>query len=604
MNWFNNLRVAYKLALGFGICLFFALFAGVIAIQRLGVVDHASQKLSSVAVENTETVGSAINDIKQFRLWQVRYGISKDPSNIAACDNGLAKSEAAANLDVDKYVKAATDPEDVQNANLLKTKWKALVDATPRIRSVGLAGTQQQINTVISIETYPVAKDVTDHLTTMAAWNSKNGEKLAKAAHDAYLAARTQIIGFLLIAVVLGVGLAAYITKVIVSSLTQISNRVNSLDNICLHNLKGAVQGLAAGDLTVEIKTGTTHLDASSKDEFGDLGRGVNSMITKAQETIETFRESQKSLSKLIAQTNSAASTISTSSAELASGNEDLANRTSAQASNLEETAASMEEMTSIVKQNAENARLANGLAAEAKDVAENGGAIVERAVSSMDEINTSSKRIADIITVIDEIAFQTNLLALNAAVEAARVGEQGRGFAVVASEVRNLAGRSSTAAKEIKGLVQDSVRKVKDGTELVNQSGEQLRGIVSAVNRVAEIVADISAASQEQSAGIDQVNKAVIQMDEITQQNAALVEEATASSQAMSHRAAELQHLVSRFKFDDSLRYDVETAQRSVAQPRQIAARATGTNGVAPVATRRPSLRVVSSHTDDMEEF
>jgi methyl-accepting chemotaxis protein len=212
-----------------------------------------------------------------------------------------------------------------------------------------------------------------------------------------------------------------------------------------------------------------------------------------------------------------------------------------------------MEEMTSTIKQNADNAKQANQLAVAAREVAEKGGAVTDKAVEAMDEINKSSKKIADIINVIDEIAFQTNLLALNAAVEAARAGEQGRGFAVVASEVRNLAQRSATAAKEIKVLINESVQKVGDGSELVNRSGQTLAEIVHSVKRVTDIISEISAASQEQAAGIDQVNKAVMQMDQGTQQNAALVEQATSASQSMKQEAAGLMKQVAFFKLEDT---------------------------------------------------
>ncbi|MBK8379714.1 MAG: hypothetical protein IPL14_17900 [Nitrospira sp.] len=210
-----------------------------------------------------------------------------------------------------------------------------------------------------------------------------------------------------------------------------------------------------------------------------------------------------------------------------------------------------MEEMTSTVKQNADNAKQANQLAIAARDIADKGGSVTVRAVEAMGEINKSSKKIADIITVIDEIAFQTNLLALNAAVEAARAGEHGRGFAVVAAEVRNLAQRSATAAKEIKGLINESIQRVNDGSELVNQSGKTLEEIVSSVKRVTDIIAEITAASQEQAQGIDQVNKAIMQMDETTQQNAALVEETTSASQSMKDQAQELMRQVEVFKVD-----------------------------------------------------
>ena len=214
-----------------------------------------------------------------------------------------------------------------------------------------------------------------------------------------------------------------------------------------------------------------------------------------------------------------------------------------------------MEQMTSTIKQNADNSKQANQLAVTAREVAEKGGSVTDRAVEAMSEINKSSKKIADIINVIDEIAFQTNLLALNAAVEAARAGEQGRGFAVVASEVRNLAQRSATAAKEIKALINESVQKVGDGSELVNQSGQTLSEIVNSVKRVTDIISEISAASQEQAAGIDQVNKAVMQMDQSTQQNAALVEQTTSASQSMREQAGELLTQVEFFKTEEEQR-------------------------------------------------
>jgi methyl-accepting chemotaxis protein len=237
----------------------------------------------------------------------------------------------------------------------------------------------------------------------------------------------------------------------------------------------------------------------------------------------------------------------------VALANQDLSRRTEAQASSLEETASSMEEMTATVQQNADNARKASQLAVSAREQAQDGGQVVDRAVDAMRAISESSKKIADIIGVIDEIAFQTNLLALNAAVEAARAGDQGRGFAVVASEVRNLAQRSAGAAKEIKALIQDSLDKVDDGSNLVNQSGSQLQEIVNSVKKVSDIIAEIAAASEEQSAGIGQVNQAVAEMDHGTQQNAAMVEEAAAASESMQQMSQALLGLTQQFRIDGS---------------------------------------------------
>jgi methyl-accepting chemotaxis protein len=276
-------------------------------------------------------------------------------------------------------------------------------------------------------------------------------------------------------------------------------------------------------------------VDLDGKPEFfAKLGGGLNKLLDNVAQMVRDIK--------------GAAAAVRMGAEEISKGNTNLSQRTEEQSSSLEETASSMEEMTSTVKQNADNAGQANQLATAARDQAEKGGGVVGKAVRAMTEINEASKKIADIISVIDEIAFQTNLLALNAAVEAARAGEQGRGFAVVASEVRNLAGRSATAAKEIKGLIKDSVRKVEDGSALVTQSGQTLEQIVASVKKVSDIIAEIAAASREQSSGIEQVNKAVMQMDEMTQQNAALVEQATAASQAMAEGAGELNRMMERF--------------------------------------------------------
>ena len=264
-----------------------------------------------------------------------------------------------------------------------------------------------------------------------------------------------------------------------------------------------------------------------------------------------TFAQSK--LRTAIGQVKASSDVLLRTAAEIESGNTDLSQRTEEQASSLEETASSMEEMTATVKQNADNSRQANQLAASTRDQAEKGGAVVAKAVTAMSEINRSSKKIADIIGVIDEIAFQTNLLALNAAVEAARAGEQGRGFAVVASEVRTLAGRSANAAKEIKGLISDSVEKVQQGSELVDESGKTLEEIVNGVKKVTDIISEIAASSQEQANGIDQVNSAVMQMDEMTQQNAALVEEAAAASSEMTGKVKLLSGLALQFKIENN---------------------------------------------------
>jgi len=327
------------------------------------------------------------------------------------------------------------------------------------------------------------------------------------------------------------------------------------------------------GDLTGRVAAG------SKTGEIRQMSEGVNTLL--------------ESVSEIVTSVKGAADEVLRGAEEISQGNLNLSQRTEQQSSSLEETASSMEEMTSTVKQNADNAGQANQLATAARDQAEKGGAVVGMAVTAMGKINDASRKIADIIGVIDEIAFQTNLLALNAAVEAARAGEQGRGFAVVATEVRSLAGRSATAAKEIKELIQDSVRKVEDGSTLVTQSGQTLEQIVTSVKKVSDIIAEIAAASREQSAGIEQVNQAVMQMDEMTQQNAALVEQATAASQSMAEQARALTGLMHKYNSGGSSGNPVQTVQsRAVAPVAQAQERRAGTRPWAAAAKTTPPIR------------
>ena len=314
-----------------------------------------------------------------------------------------------------------------------------------------------------------------------------------------------------------------------------LSQGINQLVDVCESAVQDTVHFLNAmsgGDLTQRIH-------ANYSGSFGQLKQGANATAIRLVEIIDEIRAT--------------ADEVSSAAGEISAGNLNLSHRTESQAASLEETAASMEEMTSTIKQNADNARQANQLSMGAREQAEKGGEVVAKAVESMSGINASSKKVADIIGTIDEIAFQTNLLALNAAVEAARAGEQGRGFAVVATEVRNLAQRSAAAAKEIKGLINESVQRVEEGTELVDSSGQTLEEIVNAVKKVSDIIAEIAAAGQEQAIGIDQVNKAVTQLDDMTQQNAALVEEAAAASESMKGQASGLGRLMEFFDSGDA---------------------------------------------------
>jgi len=337
------------------------------------------------------------------------------------------------------------------------------------------------------------------------------------SAHTAAERASTQILEIVAAAGLALMTLASLLCVLLVRSITR-----------PLVVAVGLAERAARGDLSVALKV-------NQRDEIGDLLRAMSMMTAN--------------LSTLVSKIRAGTSVTATGISELAAGNGDLSQRTEQQASALEETASSMEELTSTVKQNADNAHQANQLAAGASAIAVKGGEVVAQAVTSMYSINDSSKKIADIIGVIDSIAFQTNILALNAAVEAARAGEQGRGFAVVASEVRTLAQRSAAAAREIKTLITDSVTRVEDGTRLVDEAGKAMEQIVTSVKQVTDIVAGIAAASQEQTSGIEQVNQAIMQMDQMTQQNAALVEQAAAAAESMQDQAQSLSRAVSIFR-------------------------------------------------------
>lgn len=371
---------------------------------------------------------------------------------------------------------------------------------------------------------------------------------------------------------------------------TGINDLIDGIDNV-FADIASAMRMVAKGDLTKPIQreyVGT----------FGEVKNNVNETITNLEKIVVDLRE--------------ATDVITTASSEISSGNNNLSARTEQQASSLEETASSMEELTSTVRNNADNAQQANQLAASARQTAEHGGDVVSRAVQAMEAINSSSNKIAEIIGVIDEIAFQTNLLALNASVEAARAGEQGRGFAVVATEVRNLAGRSATAAKEIKELIQDSAGKVKAGAELVNESGDTLSEIVTSVKKVGDIISEIAAASQEQSAGIDQVNQAVTSMDEVTQQNAALAEETSAAAASMSEKAHEMDQMMNFFTVMGG---KPKTTNRT-STPKAVTKPAISASAAKPINQHKPNqktqqrvtkitnIKSSSNENDEWEEF
>ena len=363
----------------------------------------------------------------------------------------------------------------------------------------------------------------------------------------------------------------------------QLAQQINGLldaNAASIEQISGLLTALSQGDLSVRMHGDFQGVFATMRDDANATAEQLSGIVTRIKHSSQA---------------------ISSAASEIATGNSDLSRRTEQQAANLEETAASMEELTSTVRQNAEHARQANQLAIGAHTVASQGGDVVGQVVSTMSAIQISSKKIAEIISVIDGIAFQTNILALNAAVEAARAGEQGRGFAVVASEVRTLAQRSAGAAKEIKGLIDDSVSKVNDGSALVHKAGATMGEIVASVQRVTDIMAEISAASQEQSAGIEQVNQTVVQMDETTQQNAALVEEATAAARSMEEQAGHLSDAVSIFKLDEH-----DLVVPVAAAPRAPVPRAVRAVAAAPAPARRAAARPLATELadGDWQEF
>lgn len=381
-----------------------------------------------------------------------------------------------------------------------------------KVRELALSNDNENATKILLGDLRNVQRQWQSDLAALAeSERMQNAEALA-VSDASYSTTRAVMIGLSIAGVLCGLGLARFITQGITKPI-----------NIAVQ----VAQAVAAGNLTSKINN-------EARDETGIL--------------LTALKEMNASLVKIVTEVRTGTETMSVSSGEIADGNMDLSSRTEDQASSLEETASSMEEMTATVRQNAENANQGNKLAALAKDAASKGGAVIASVVATMEEINNSSKKISEIVGVIDGIAFQTNILALNAAVEAARAGEQGRGFAVVASEVRNLAQRSAAAAKEIKTMITESVAKVDSGSTLVDEAGKTMDDVVVSVNRVTSIMSEITNASQEQSIGIEQINQAIMTMDNVTQQNAALVEQSAAAAQSMQEQSTHLAQVVDRF--------------------------------------------------------
>ena len=592
VTWFGNLKTMWKLILGFALTgVFVAVMGGIITQgitsirEQLRVVyeDYtvAGTDLALVAsnLNRTRTNdflaldASTVEDYKKIvsRDGEITESVKKPLEAYAATVLRISKSGRDEAKDLQKFREAYA--AYVESTNLLyetiQQSWNAPTNAEmealrakARTISIKNAGPKME-TTILALNELvatvkEVAKDMNDAGTatvtsTMLTLTVGTTAVILLGIFMGWLIARfisRNLANVVNAAQTLGGGdlkaRSSVATKDEVGVLAQSFNEMG--DKLQANMMKEREQAAKMEQFMVEAKRVLGNLaqgdltDQMTSVCDGDLEQikvSLNSAMTNLTTTLTTVRE--------------AASSVTSGAEEITKGNEDLSQRTSEQASSLEETSSAMEEMTSTVKQNADNAKQANQLAIAARDVANKGGAVTTKAIDAMGEINKSSKKIADIITVIDEIAFQTNLLALNAAVEAARAGEHGRGFAVVAAEVRNLAQRSATAAKEIKGLINESIQRVTDGSELVDQCGKTLEEIVSSVKRVTDIIAEITAASQEQASGIDQVNKAIMQMDETTQQNAALVEEATSASQSMKEQAMELMRQVGSFKVTGS---------------------------------------------------
>ncbi len=442
---------------------------------------------------------------------------------------------------------------------LVKKQWAAFQSARKDVSDSmveikdSLGKADDDTNGLLYSDVLPNVSIMSSEMSKLIKMQVAESEQKYDMALTSYHRIRVMTFGALGAGMLLAVLMALFLIRSIVGTLSRAVHVANAISQ---------------GELGHNIRT-------RRKDELGRL--------------LEAFRTMDERLTLTVGEVRRGSDAVSTAAQQIAHGNDDLSQRTQEQASSLEETASSMEEMTSTVKQNAENASHANQLARGAREQAERGGEVAGRAILAMSEINASSSKIADIVGLIQEIAFQTNLLALNAAVEAARAGEQGRGFAVVATEVRSLAQRSAGAAKEIKGLINDSAEKVRSGSELVNQSGKALAEIVDSVKKVTDIVAEIAAASHEQSAGIDQVNNAVMQMDEMTQQNAALVEQAAAAARAMHEQAGELTNQVGFFRLSGEATMAVSTpaAKSAVAEAEAVFAAVRNTPAKSAAAAR-----------------
>ncbi|WP_432239238.1 methyl-accepting chemotaxis protein [Herbaspirillum robiniae] len=533
MNWFYDLRIARKLLITFTAILLLTAVQGVFSIVQLAKVNQASTDIATDSLPSVRHPLEAKVALARIRTVQLQHLLPGNEGNVDNNEKIIADQLGVLNTALDKYAPLVDTDTEKGYFNAIKADLATFVKMHQTVAARVREQKIDEAREVLIKEVTPVYLRLFDSLDKVVKLNVDAADATDKEAQVRYENSRTMIIVILACCIGLGLLLATWVARIVSRPLQD-----------AMH----VAQRVADGDLTVDIKP-------AGRDETGRLMQSLKAM--------------NDSLLRIVSQVRQGTDTISTASREIASGNLDLSSRTEQQASSLEETASAMEELTSTVKQNADNARQANQLANSASDVAVQGGSVVGQVVDTMGAINESSRKIVDIIAVIDGIAFQTNILALNAAVEAARAGEQGRGFAVVASEVRSLAQRSAAAAKEIKTLIDDSVAKVDTGSKLVEQAGTTMTEVVASVRRVTDIVGEITAASSEQSDGIEQVNIAITQMDEVTQQNAALVEQAAAAAGSLQDQAEKLAELVSVFKLDRSYAAGATQAPRPSAAAR-----------------------------------
>ena len=561
----KNLNIGTRLALGFAVVLLLLVTLTSIGVWRLQSASGLTDQMVAVKIKNERLIDEwfKVIEVNAART-TTAYKVS-DAADQKAIEGQMKGSSARATEIQGILQESVQDPAaKEQLARVFETRktYIAVRDALFKAKAAGDADGARAIydkDMLSARETY---------LASLAKLSQLQRSLLDATAADIaaqYQSGRVLLIALGTLAIVLGVGFAIFITRSI---------------TVPIHEAVRVATTVSSGDLT-------SHIVVNSGDETGQLMGALKRM--------------NDNLVSIVGEVRDGTDTIGTASREIASGNLDLSSRTEQQASALQETASSMEQLTATVKINADNAREANTLAIAASDVAVRGGAVVAEVVATMGSINASSRKIVDIIGVIDGIAFQTNILALNAAVEAARAGEQGRGFAVVASEVRNLAQRSAAAAKEIKTLIGDSVEKVDGGGKVVDEAGQTMELIVTSVRQVADIMSEITAASEEQSLGIEQVNEAITQMDEMTTQNAALVEQSAAAAQSMHDEAGVLERAVSVFKLRDQ---PAAARPKPVVKARAVVAAPPRIKAPAPAPAAPKPKAAAASEAGEWEEF